>query len=284
MSTDDDVDPVELRRSIGYIVQEAGLFPHMTAVENVCIVPSLLNWPIEKQTARAKELFGAEHANVQPHSGAQANMAVYLTAVKPGDTVMGLNLDHGGHLTHGHPLNFSGKLFKIVPINVDKETETIDYEEAERLAREILIVDTHVDVPYRLFEEMEDISVRTGKGDFDYPRAKAGGLDAAFMSIYVPAKLEDDGAKERAEVLIDMVEKFEADWPEKFAVARSRADVEAAFAAGKVALPMGMENGAPIEGDLDNLRYFADRGIRYITLTHSKNNHICDSSYDEEKG
>ena len=156
-------------------------------------------------------------------------------------------------------------------------------ERAERLARETLIVDTHVDAPYRLFAEMEDISMRTEKGDFDYPRAKAGGLDAPFMSIYVPADYESGGAKEHAEKLIDMVEKFAADWPDKFAVAHSRADVEAAFAAGKIALPMGMENGAPIEGDLDNLRYFAERGIRYITLTHAKNNHICDSSYETEK-
>ena len=154
---------------------------------------------------------------------------------------------------------------------------------AQRLAEETLIVDTHVDLPYRLFEEMEDISVRTEKGDFDYPRARAGGLDAPFMSIYVPAALEDNGAKEHAEKLIEMVEKFEADHPDKFAVARSRADVEAAFAAGKIALPMGMENGAPLEGDLANLEYFAERGIRYITLTHSQNNHISDSSYATEK-
>ncbi|MCP3956461.1 MAG: membrane dipeptidase [bacterium] len=160
--------------------------------------------------------------------------------------------------------------------------ETIEAR-AERLAREILIADGHVDIPYRLYEDMEDISVRTEKGDFDYPRAKAGGLDAPFMSIYVPADLEDDGARERADELIDMVEKFEADWPDKFAVATSPAEVEAAFAAGKIALPMGMENGAPIEGDLGNLRHFAERGIRYITLTHSKNNHICDSSYETEK-
>ena len=161
-------------------------------------------------------------------------------------------------------------------------TETVEAQ-ALRLARETLVVDTHVDVPYRLFEEMEDISVRTAKGDFDYPRAKAGGLDAPFMSIYVPADMEDAGAKEHADALIDMVEKFEADWPEKFAVARSRADVEAAFAAGKIALPMGMENGAPIEGDLANLEHFVQRGVRYITLTHAKNNHICDSSYENEK-
>jgi glycine hydroxymethyltransferase len=86
--------------------------------------------------SRATELFGAEHANVQPHSGAQANMAVYLTLLKPGETVLGMNLAHGGHLTHGHPLNFSGKLYTIVPYGVRKEDERIDYEELGRLARE----------------------------------------------------------------------------------------------------------------------------------------------------
>ncbi len=86
--------------------------------------------------SRAKDLFGAEHANVQPHSGAQANMAVYFTLLKPGDTVLGMNLAHGGHLTHGHPLNFSGKLYSIVPYGVRKEDERIDYEEFERLAHE----------------------------------------------------------------------------------------------------------------------------------------------------
>lgn len=83
---------------------------------------------------RAKQLFGAEHANVQPHSGAQANMAVYFALLQPGDTVLGLNLSHGGHLTHGHPLNFSGKLYHIVAMNVRPDTEEIDYEEAARLA------------------------------------------------------------------------------------------------------------------------------------------------------
>jgi glycine hydroxymethyltransferase len=86
--------------------------------------------------SRAKELFGAEHANVQPHSGAQANMAVYFTLLKPGDTVLGMNLSHGGHLTHGHPLNFSGKLYTIVPYGVRKDDERIDYDEMERLAHE----------------------------------------------------------------------------------------------------------------------------------------------------
>ena len=85
---------------------------------------------------RARELFGAEHVNVQPHSGAQANQAVYLTVLKPGDTVLGMNLAHGGHLTHGHPLNFSGKMYRIVPYGVRRDTETIDYDELEKLAME----------------------------------------------------------------------------------------------------------------------------------------------------
>jgi len=86
--------------------------------------------------ARAKKLFGAEHANVQPHSGAQANMSVYLTLLKPGDKVLGMNLAHGGHLTHGHPLNFSGKLYTIIPYGVRKDDERIDYDELEKLANE----------------------------------------------------------------------------------------------------------------------------------------------------
>jgi glycine hydroxymethyltransferase len=85
---------------------------------------------------RAKKLFGAEHANVQAHSGSQANTAVYMTVLKPGDTVLGMSLAHGGHLTHGHPLNFSGRMYKIVSYGVRKDTETIDYEELEKLALE----------------------------------------------------------------------------------------------------------------------------------------------------
>ena len=83
---------------------------------------------------RVKKLFGAEHANVQPHSGSQANQAAYASVLQPGDTILGLNLAHGGHLTHGHPLNFSGKTYKIVPYGVTKETETIDYDDLEKIA------------------------------------------------------------------------------------------------------------------------------------------------------
>jgi glycine hydroxymethyltransferase len=86
---------------------------------------------------RAKTLFGAEHANVQPHSGAQANIAAYLALINPGDTILGLNLSHGGHLTHGHPMNFSGKYFKVHAINVRPDTEQVDYDEAEKTALEV---------------------------------------------------------------------------------------------------------------------------------------------------
>src|SRR5580698_9599048 len=85
---------------------------------------------------RAKKLFGAEYANVQPHAGSQANMEAYSAIIQPGDTVLGLNLAHGGHLTHGHPLNFSGKTYKIVPYGVTKESETIDYDDLEKLAEQ----------------------------------------------------------------------------------------------------------------------------------------------------
>jgi len=90
----------------------------------------------ELAIARAKELFGAEHANVQPHSGAQANMAVYLAVLSPGDTMLGMDLTHGGHLTHGHPLNYSGKEFEVFSYGVDRKTETIDYERIRELALE----------------------------------------------------------------------------------------------------------------------------------------------------
>ncbi len=157
-------------------------------------------------------------------------------------------------------------------------------EKSQKLARQLLIVDTHVDIPARLIRRMEDISIRTQGGDFDYPRAREGGLDAAFMSIFVPAGYQESGgAREYADRLIDMVTGFEKEWPDKFRVVRSVAELLAVFGSGRVALPMGMENGAPIEDRLQNLKYFYDRGVRYITLTHSRFNQICDSSYDSTR-
>jgi membrane dipeptidase len=155
---------------------------------------------------------------------------------------------------------------------------------AADIARSSIIIDTHIDVPYRIVEEWEDVSVATDGGDFDYPRAVAGGLNAPFMSIYTPAGLEAEGrSKEVAEQLIDLVNRIVDESPDKFAIALSPDDVEAQFEQGLISLPMGMENGSPIEGDIANVKHFYDRGIRYITLAHGLSNHISDSSYDDNK-
>ncbi len=155
---------------------------------------------------------------------------------------------------------------------------------AIKIAKDNIIIDTHIDVPYRLEHEYEDVSKATKQGDFDYPRAVKGGLDAAFMSIYIPSKLQKTGgSKILADKLIDGIEKIVQQSPDKFALAYSTAQVKENFTKGIISLPMGMENGSPIEGDLANLQHFYNRGIRYITLAHAKTNHISDSSYDENR-
>lgn len=160
---------------------------------------------------------------------------------------------------------------------------------ADSLAQTYIIVDGHVDLPYRLrvknFRLERDylgIPVSTNEGDFDYERAKKGGLDAPFMSIYIPSSNQQkpDMGKALADTLIDMIEGITKAIPDKFALARTPSDITRNTAEGKISLPMGMENGAPVGNDLANLKYFYDRGIRYITLTHGKDNQICDSSYD----
>lgn len=155
---------------------------------------------------------------------------------------------------------------------------------ANRIAAETIIVDGHIDVPYRLNSVWDDVSGPTETGDFDYPRAVSGGLNAPFMSIYTPAELDGTpAAKEHADKMIDIVERIAAESPNKFAVTKTVAEVEAAFSNGQIALPLGMENGSPLVGDLANLDHFHERGIRYITLAHSKSNKISDSSYDPER-
>ena len=160
---------------------------------------------------------------------------------------------------------------------------------AKEIAQSTIVVDGHVDLPYRmkvggftLKREVLDVSVRTPDGNFDYPRAKEGGLDAPFMSIYIPAANQAirGASKALADTLIAMTERVAATFPEKFAMAYSPADVRSNFAKGLISLPMGMENGAGIEDDLANVAYFHRRGIRYITLTHGKDNLIGDASYD----
>jgi membrane dipeptidase len=154
--------------------------------------------------------------------------------------------------------------------------------EARRIADSSIIVDTHIDVPMHLLEKGGDVSMAIEGRDFDYPRAVAGGLNSAFMSIYTDPDLEaEGGSRELAEQLIDLVDVTAKASPGKFAIATSPDDVRKHFEAGLISLPMGLENGSPIEGDLANIKYFYDRGVRYITLTHGLSNHISDSSYDE---
>ena len=160
-------------------------------------------------------------------------------------------------------------------------------QRAQELAQQYIITDGHIDLPFRmkianfrLQKEWIDVTEDTD-GDFDYVKAKEGGLNAPFMSIYVPASYQETGgAKAFADSLIDLVMAIPQKYPDKFALANTPQDVEANFAKGRISLPMGMENGAPIGDSIENVQYFYDRGIRYITLTHSKVNQICDSSYD----
>lgn len=160
---------------------------------------------------------------------------------------------------------------------------------AVALADKFILADTHVDLPYRLKiknfrleKEYMGIPVSTDEGDFDYVRAKKGGLDAPFMSIYIPSvnqQLPDKG-KALADSLIAMIEGIVSAHPDKFALAGSPGEIEKNSGEGKISLPLGMENGAPIGDKVENVKYFHDKGIRYVTLTHGKDNQICDSSYD----
>ncbi len=161
--------------------------------------------------------------------------------------------------------------------------------EAQSLAQRFILTDGHVDLPYRLKvknfrleREFLQIPIKSDEGDFDYERARKGGLDAPFMAIYIPSReqLKPDMGKVLADSLINMVTGITALHPDKFALANTPQEIIENTAAGKMSLPMGMENGAPIGNDIRNVEYFFNRGIRYITLTHSKDNQICDSSYD----
>src|SRR5688572_10306323 len=162
-------------------------------------------------------------------------------------------------------------------------------QKATQLAQQFILTDGHVDLTYRLRikkfrleREYLGIPVSTTEGDFDYERAKKGGLDAPFMSIYIPSEyqLKSDMGKALADSLVDMVEGIVEAHPDKFALARTPQEIESNTKSGKISLPLGMENGAPVGDSLENVKYFFDRGIRYITLTHGKDNQICDSSYD----
>lgn len=161
---------------------------------------------------------------------------------------------------------------------------------SKKLSKKFIIVDGHIDLPYRLKEagylkkdKILDLTKETD-GDFDYIKSKRGGLDAPFMSIYIPVEFQKSGgAKKLADSLINLVVKITNSFPTKFALANNPSDIKDNFSKGLISLPMGIENGAAIEKKLENIDYFFERGIRYITLTHGKDNAICDSSYDSTK-
>jgi len=169
-------------------------------------------------------------------------------------------------------LFFTWLFITSIRISAASSKPIVASPKATKLAQKSIIIDGHIDVPYRLEKSWADVTKASESGDFDYPRAKQGGLNAPFMSIYITAF---------AHKLIDYMEALVGRAPAKFAIATSPKEVEAQFAKGLVSLPLGMENGSPIQGDLKNLEMFYQRGIRYITLTHAKSNHISDSSYDE---
>jgi membrane dipeptidase len=157
-------------------------------------------------------------------------------------------------------------------------------EKAQQIAEKYFLSDTHIDVPHRLENAWVDVSVSAPDGQFDYPRSVKGGLNLPFMSIFTPAKMEEEGGSyQMANQLIDSVEALAARAPDKFMLVYSVADAKEAMESGRVGLAMGMENGSPIDHKVENVRFFADRGIRYITLVHGLSNQICDSSYDENR-
>lgn len=162
------------------------------------------------------------------------------------------------------------------------ETDAELRSRARQLAQKLLILDTHMDTPYEVRKTGYDISVRAEKGQFDYVRARQGGLDAAFMVAYIPPDYEEKGgARALAEQMIEEVKGYARKWPDKFVLAGSPQEVRAQFGGGRVSLLLAIENGSALEGDLNNLKYFHDRGVRYMTLCHSKNNRLCDSSFDQ---
>lgn len=166
--------------------------------------------------------------------------------------------------------------------NARTQTDAELRERANRLAHEILLLDTHLDTPFELQKRMQDISGRIEGGHFDYVRARQGGLDALFMAVYVAPEYEEKGgAKAYADQTIDLVEGFARQWPDKFALVKSIEGIHNQFGTGRISILLAIENGSALEDDLANVQHFHDRGVRYITLCHSKNNHICDSSFDD---
>ena len=157
-------------------------------------------------------------------------------------------------------------------------------EYSKSFAQKALIIDTHFDTPMFLLGGTADYSQSYPKGNFDYPRAKEGGLKVPFWAAFISSNYnEGNKAKEFTDKIIAAIEKFNNEHPDKFEIVTSPRQIKDKYENGKILIGMGIENGAAIEDDINNIKYFYDKGIRYITLTHSKNNRICDASFDTER-
>ena len=174
-------------------------------------------------------------------------------------------------------------LFNIIIGSTYPQNQNIDstiLKKAEQLCKNYLLIDTHIDLPDWLYDGWFDVT-QLSKGEIDYPRAIKGGLDVAFMSIYTSPSLEGTSkSKIKADSMISLVHKMVRTWPDKFAFIRNISDIKANSNQNKILLTMGLENGSPVENNLQNLKEFYDKGVRYITLAHYKWNHICDSAND----
>ncbi len=173
-------------------------------------------------------------------------------------------------------ISFSQKDFQV--------TDSTLYKKALELSNSFIMVDTHIDLPDWLYDEWFDITTESNKGEIDYPRARKGGLDVAFMSIYTSPSLEGTGkSKVKADSMMSLVHKMVKEWPDKFYFIRSVSEIDQQKDKNKILLTLGMENGSPIENKINNVKEFYDQGVRYITLAHYKSNHICDSANDPER-
>jgi len=163
-------------------------------------------------------------------------------------------------------------------------TDSTLFSKAVELSKSYLMVDTHIDLPDWLYHKWFDVSVESNTGEIDYARARKGGLDVAFMSIYTSPSLEGTGkSKVKADSMISLVHKMVRTWPNKFYLLRSVSEIDKQKNKNKIFLTMGMENGSPIENNINNLEEFYNKGIRYITLAHFKSNHISDSANDPDR-
>jgi membrane dipeptidase len=162
-------------------------------------------------------------------------------------------------------------------------TDTLLYAKAKTLTNKFTVVDSHNDLPLWLYNNWFDISVSTGK-DMDYVSASEGGMDVVFLAVFTWAGLEGTGkAKPQADSLIKIINKITTEWPENFSVVKSSPDVENNLDKEKILLAIGMENGSPLENNIENVKEYYEKGVRYITLCHTRKNHISDSANDPDR-